>query len=106
MCPQQENKVKTAIVAMLLASAIASPASAGGFKIEKPCGTRGAERCIPPAPPPRPFTMAECCAVGTVRFVDHSKNNRSTYVSSSRMVINSNYGTSVIDSTYRSSSRY
>ena len=38
--------MKTAIVAMLLATAIASPASAGGFKIEKPCGTRGAEPCI------------------------------------------------------------
>jgi hypothetical protein len=38
--------VKTAIVAMLLATVIASPASAGGFKIEKPCGTRGAEPCI------------------------------------------------------------
>jgi hypothetical protein len=38
--------VKTAIVAMILATAIASPASAGGFKIDKPCGTRGAEPCI------------------------------------------------------------
>ena len=38
--------MKTAIVAMLLAVAIVSPASAGGFKIEKPCGTRGAEPCI------------------------------------------------------------
>jgi hypothetical protein len=37
--------VKTAIVAMLLATAIISPASAK-FKVEKPCGSRGAERCI------------------------------------------------------------
>jgi len=38
--------VKTAIAAILLATAIASPASAGGFKIDRPCGTRGAEPCI------------------------------------------------------------
>ena len=34
------------IVAMLLVTALVSPASAGGLKIEKPCGTRGAEPCI------------------------------------------------------------
>jgi hypothetical protein len=43
---QQENEVKTAIAAIILATAIIGPASAGGFKIEKPCGTRGAEPCI------------------------------------------------------------
>jgi hypothetical protein len=43
---QQETEVKTAIAAMLLAIAIASPASAGGIKIDRPCGTRGAEPCI------------------------------------------------------------
>lgn len=38
--------MKTTIVAMLLATAIVSPASAGGIKIDRPCGTRGAEPCI------------------------------------------------------------
>lgn len=38
--------MKTAIFAMLLATAIASPASAGGIKVDRPCGTRGAEPCI------------------------------------------------------------
>ena len=38
--------MKTVIAAILLTTAIASPASAGGFKIDKPCGTRGAEPCI------------------------------------------------------------
>ena len=46
MPKHKETDVKTVIVTILLATAIASPASAGGFKIEKPCGTRGAEPCI------------------------------------------------------------
>jgi len=93
--------VKTVIVAMLLTTAIVMPASAGsGIKIERPCGTK----CTPPAPPTRTFSMAECCAIGTVRFHDLTKDQPS-YQSVSRMVIRSSYGTSVIDSTYTAYSR-
>jgi hypothetical protein len=102
--------VKTVIVAMLLATAIASPSNAGsGIKIEKPCWNK----CSAPQPAPRPHPAdfyANCCVVGSVRFVDHSKDNASSSsVSRSQMVIESNIGgmrsTSVIDSTYRSYSR-
>ena len=97
--------MKTIIVAMLLTTAIVSPSNAGsGIKIEKPCGNK----CSAPQPAPRlqlADFYATCCAVGSVRFVDHSKDNASSS-SVSRMVIESNIGgtrsTSVIDSTYRS----
>jgi hypothetical protein len=92
--------VKTAIiVAMILATAIISPASAGsGIKIEVPCGSK----CAAPQPAPQ----ANAPMIG-IRF---SKGDEFTggmttgpdYVSRSQTVIRSRYGTSVINSTYRS----
>jgi hypothetical protein len=61
----QENEVKTAIVAMLLAMVIASPASAGGIKIEKPCGSN----CSAPQPQATQ-PQATVPMVGSVRFRD------------------------------------
>ena len=99
----KEKKVKTAIVAMLLATAIVSPSNAGSWiKVERPCGSK----CAAPQPA-RVMSPSECCAVGGVRF--HEVGPQPSYVSRSQMVIESNIGgrtsTSVIDSTYRSYSR-
>lgn len=99
--------MKTAIIAVLLATAIVSPSNAGsGIKIEKPCWNK----CSAPQPAPRlvPANFyANCCVVGSVKFVDQSKDNAgSSSVSRSQMVIESNIGgmksTSVIDSAYHS----
>jgi hypothetical protein len=76
---QQEKKVKTAIVAMLLATALVSPASAEWDYSTIPC-------------------------VGCVKFRDLTKE-QPTNQSRSQTVIRSNYGTSTINSTYRFYSR-
>ena len=88
--------MKTVIIAMLLATAIVSPSNAGnGIIIEQPCGNKCsnplATRSVSPPP-----------AVGSVRFRDLRGPD---YQSRSQTVIRSPYGTSVINSTYRSYSR-
>ena len=83
--------MKTIIVAMLLATAIVSPSNAGnGIIIERPCGSK----CVAPQPTQAP-------TVG-IRFRDLRGPD---YQSRSQTVIHSRYGTSVINSTYRSYSR-
>jgi hypothetical protein len=90
--------VKTAIVAMLLATAIASPSNAGSLiKVERPC----ASKCIVLEPVVlRPVPVWS--VVGGVRFRELKDPD---YESRSQMFITSSYGTSVINSTYRSYSR-
>ena len=78
------------IATAAIATAIASPSNAGSWiKVERPCGSK----CGPP-PQLVPFrqTSAEMPPVPT-------------YQSRSQTVIRSSYGTSVINSTYRSYSR-
>jgi hypothetical protein len=101
------------IAATTLILMLTSAADAGSWiKIERPCGSK----CAPPQPA-RVMSPSECCAVGSVRFRDLSKtessgssimvgaSNQPDYESRSRMVVRSLYGTSVINSTFRSYSR-
>lgn len=96
-CPQTlgvttelEKKVKTIIVAMLLATAIVSPSNAGNWAtVERPCGSK----CTAPQPTPSQP------AVGSVRFRDL---NPPSYEHRSKMTIGHGDGsTSTIRSIYR-----
>jgi hypothetical protein len=78
----------TTLILMLTSAADAE----SWMKVERPCGSKCPQETQSAAPP----------AVGSVRFRDNSPPD---YESRSRTVIQTRYGTSVINSTYRSYSR-
>jgi hypothetical protein len=93
------------MIAAVVAVLLNTSTSNAGSLIEKPCGNK----CAAPQP-----TVTQP-VIGGVKFrrldeplgrpIMVGASNRPDYESHSRMVIRSRYGTSVINSTYRSYSR-